>query len=36
MWESIKAFRLDQYLWLQVADGTYDNYMMVQHRKKAL
>jgi TRAP-type mannitol/chloroaromatic compound transport system substrate-binding protein len=36
IWESIKAFRLDQYLWLQVADGTYDNYMMVQHRKKAL
>jgi TRAP-type mannitol/chloroaromatic compound transport system substrate-binding protein len=36
IWDSIKAFRLDQYLWLQVADGTYDNYMMVQHRKKAL
>jgi TRAP-type mannitol/chloroaromatic compound transport system substrate-binding protein len=36
VWDSIKAFRLDQYLWLQVADGTYDNYMMVQHRKKAL
>ena len=36
IWESIKAFRQDQYLWLQVADGTYDNYMMIQHRKKAL
>jgi TRAP-type mannitol/chloroaromatic compound transport system substrate-binding protein len=36
IWDSIKAFRLDQYLWLQVADGTYDNYMMIQHRKKAL
>jgi TRAP-type mannitol/chloroaromatic compound transport system substrate-binding protein len=36
LWDSIKAFRLDQYLWLQVADGTYDNYMMTQHRKQAL
>jgi TRAP-type mannitol/chloroaromatic compound transport system substrate-binding protein len=36
IWDSIKAFRLDQYLWLQVADGTYDNYMMTQHRKQAL
>ena len=36
IWESIKAFRQDQYLWLQVADGTYDNYMMIQHRKKTL
>ena len=36
IWDSIKAFRLDQYLWLQVADGTYDNYMMIQHRKQAL
>jgi TRAP-type mannitol/chloroaromatic compound transport system substrate-binding protein len=36
IWDSIKAFRIDQYLWLQVADGTYDNYMMIQHRKKAL
>ena len=35
-WESTKAFRADQYLWLQVADATYDNYMMVQQRKKAL
>jgi TRAP-type mannitol/chloroaromatic compound transport system substrate-binding protein len=36
IWASIKAFRADQYLWLQVADGTYDNYMMLQQRKKAL
>ena len=35
-WESIKAFRADQYLWLQLADHTYDNYMMIQQRKKTL
>ena len=32
----IKAFRADQYLWLQLADNTYDNYMMIQQRKKTL
>jgi TRAP-type mannitol/chloroaromatic compound transport system substrate-binding protein len=36
IWNSIKAFRLDQYLWLQVADATYDNYMVTQHRKRTL
>ncbi len=36
IWESIKAARADQYLWLQVADGTYDNYMMLQQSKKNL
>ena len=36
IWESIKAFRKDQYLWLQVADGTYDQYMIIQQRKNAL
>jgi TRAP-type mannitol/chloroaromatic compound transport system substrate-binding protein len=36
IWDSIKAFRLDQYLWLQVADATYDNYMVTQHRKRTL
>ena len=30
------AFRADQYLWLQLADNTYDNYMMIQQRKKTL
>jgi TRAP-type mannitol/chloroaromatic compound transport system substrate-binding protein len=35
-WDSIKAFRADQYLWLQLADHTYDNYMMIQQRKKTL
>jgi TRAP-type mannitol/chloroaromatic compound transport system substrate-binding protein len=36
VWDSLKAFRLDQYLWLQVADITYDNYMIVQQRKHTL
>jgi TRAP-type mannitol/chloroaromatic compound transport system substrate-binding protein len=36
IWESVKAFRLDQYLWLQVAESTYDNYMIVQQRKHTL
>jgi TRAP-type mannitol/chloroaromatic compound transport system substrate-binding protein len=35
-WESIKAFRADQYLWLQLADHAYDNYMLIQQRKKTL
>jgi TRAP-type mannitol/chloroaromatic compound transport system substrate-binding protein len=35
-WESIKAFRADQYLWLQLADNSYDNYMLIQQRKKTL
>jgi TRAP-type mannitol/chloroaromatic compound transport system substrate-binding protein len=36
IWDSLKAFRADQYLWLQVADSTYDNYMIVQQRKHTL
>jgi TRAP-type mannitol/chloroaromatic compound transport system substrate-binding protein len=36
LWDSVKAFRADQYLWLQLADNTYDNYMMIQQRKKTL
>ncbi len=36
LWESVKAFRADQYLWLQLADNTYDNYMLIQQRKKTL
>lgn len=35
-WESVKAFRADQYLWLQLADTSYDNYMVIQQRKKTL
>jgi TRAP-type mannitol/chloroaromatic compound transport system substrate-binding protein len=36
VWDSIRAFRGDQYLWLQLADNTYDTYMMIQQRKKTL
>jgi TRAP-type mannitol/chloroaromatic compound transport system substrate-binding protein len=36
IWDSLKAFRLDQYLWLQVADSSYDNYMITQQRKHTL
>jgi TRAP-type mannitol/chloroaromatic compound transport system substrate-binding protein len=36
VWEAIRAFRLDQYLWLQLADSSYDNYMIVQQRKHTL
>jgi TRAP-type mannitol/chloroaromatic compound transport system substrate-binding protein len=36
IWDAIRAFRLDQYLWLQLADSTYDNYMIVQQRKHTL
>jgi len=34
--DSINAFRHDQYEWLQVAESTYDNYMMIQQRKKTI
>jgi TRAP-type mannitol/chloroaromatic compound transport system substrate-binding protein len=30
------AFRADQYLWFQVAEYTFDAFMMIQQRKKAL
>ena len=36
VYESVKAFRNDQYLWAQVTDGTYDSYMMAQQRAGAL
>jgi TRAP-type mannitol/chloroaromatic compound transport system substrate-binding protein len=36
IWDSIKAFRSDAYLWLQVAENTYDTYMIIQQRKKTL
>ena len=29
---SLKAFRNEEVLWLQVADGTYDNFMYGQQR----
>jgi TRAP-type mannitol/chloroaromatic compound transport system substrate-binding protein len=32
VFESVKAFRNEEYLWFQVADGTYDNFMFGQQR----
>jgi TRAP-type mannitol/chloroaromatic compound transport system substrate-binding protein len=32
VFESVKAFRNEEYLWFQVADGTYDNFMFAQQR----
>jgi TRAP-type mannitol/chloroaromatic compound transport system substrate-binding protein len=34
--DAMMAYRNDAYLWEQVADGTFDNFMMSQQRKKAL
>ena len=36
VWEHIKAFRAESYLWLQLPDNTYDTYMMIQQRKGLL
>jgi TRAP-type mannitol/chloroaromatic compound transport system substrate-binding protein len=36
VYDSVKAFRGEEYLWFQVADGTYDNYMAAQQRAGAL
>jgi TRAP-type mannitol/chloroaromatic compound transport system substrate-binding protein len=35
-YESMKAFRGDQYLWFQVSEYTFDTFMMSQQRKKTL
>ena len=32
IWDSIKAFRKDHYLWAQVAEYNYDTFMMIQQR----
>ncbi len=32
VWDSIKAFRKDHYLWAQVAEYNYDTFMMTQQR----
>jgi len=32
IYESLKAFRNEEFLWFQVADGTYDNFMFAQQR----
>ena len=36
IWDNMKAFRGEDYLWSQVAEGTYDTFMMVQQRAGAL
>jgi TRAP-type mannitol/chloroaromatic compound transport system substrate-binding protein len=36
IFESMAAFRADQYLWFQVSEHTYDTFMMGQQRKKML
>jgi len=36
IWESIKAFRAENFLWEQVADYTYDTFMMIQQRNGKL
>ena len=33
IYESVKAFRNDGYLWFQVAEFSYDNFM-IRHRSK--
>jgi TRAP-type mannitol/chloroaromatic compound transport system substrate-binding protein len=32
VYESMRAFRNEEFLWEQVADGTYDNFMFAQQR----
>ena len=34
--DAMMAYRNDAYLWEQVTDGTFDNFMMSQQRRKAL
>ena len=36
LWDSIKAFRADYYLWAQVAEYNYDTFMMIQQRNGKL
>ena len=36
IYEAMKAFRAEQYLWFQVSDGTFDNFMMAQQRAGTL
>ena len=36
IYDSLMAFRADAYLWQQVSEATYDNFMMSQQRKKQL
>jgi TRAP-type mannitol/chloroaromatic compound transport system substrate-binding protein len=36
VYEAMKAFRADEYLWFQVSEYTFDTFMMGQQRKKML
>jgi TRAP-type mannitol/chloroaromatic compound transport system substrate-binding protein len=36
VYDAMKAYRSDSYLWQQVAEASFDNFMMSQQRKKAL
>ncbi len=36
IYENMKAFRADAYLWQQVSEQAYDGYMMLQQRKRTL
>jgi TRAP-type mannitol/chloroaromatic compound transport system substrate-binding protein len=36
IYENMKAFRGEEYLWFQVTDGTYDNFMIAEQRAGAL
>ncbi|MCE5974582.1 TRAP transporter substrate-binding protein [Sinirhodobacter sp. WL0062] len=36
LWQSIKAFRAENYLWTQVAEYNYDTFMMIQQRNGTL
>ena len=32
MYDSMRAFRNEEYLWFQITDGAYDNFMFGQQR----
>jgi TRAP-type mannitol/chloroaromatic compound transport system substrate-binding protein len=36
VYEAVKAFRGEEYLWFQLTDGTFDSFMMAQQRAGAL
>ena len=36
VYEALKAYRADQYLWFQISEYTNDTFMMIQQRKKTL
>ena len=36
VYDNMKAFRGEEYLWFQVTDGTFDAFMMAQQRAGAL